>query len=104
MFLSIKRFVFPILLLMTVLILMTAATAHGDCWYEPLCDPYGNCHDVQVCDSAVDAYPIIPPEPMYSADSPIAPIPSLPPVGTTRCHQVRRCNSYGNCFWDQVCY
>ena len=104
MVLSMKRFMFPILLLMTVLILMTAKTAHGDCWYEPLCDPYGNCYDVKVCDSTVDAYRIMPPEKIHPDDGPIAPIPTVPPVGTTRCHQVRRCDSYGNCSWEQVCY
>jgi hypothetical protein len=99
-----KRFVLPILLLMTVLILMTAATAHGECWFEPLCDPYGNCHDVRVCDSTAHVYPIIPPGQMHPDKGPISPILSLPPVGTIRCHQVRRCDSYGNCFWDRVCY
>jgi hypothetical protein len=97
------KYLFVILLLATLL-LMTATTARGECWYEPLCDAYGNCHDVQICDSMVDDDQITPPERIYPDDGPIAPIPSFPPLGTTRCHQIRRCNSHGNCFWDQVCY
>ena len=104
MLLSVKRCLLPILLLMTALILMSAVTAHGECWYEPVCDFYGNCHDVKVCDSTVDAYRSMPPEQVYLDDGPIAPILGSPPAGTIRCHQVRRCDSYGNCSWEEVCY
>ena len=104
MLLSIKRYLLPILLLISALILMNAATAHGECWYEPLCDLYGNCHDVWVCDSTVDTYRTMPPEQIDLDDGPIAPILGTPPVGTIRCHRIRSCDSYGNCSWEQVCY
>lgn len=92
-----------VLFLVLIFLLVTAATAHGECWFETLCDRYGNCQDVRVCDSTSDASPIPSPEKMYLDTGPIAPIPALPPVGTTHCHQTRRCDSYG-CSWEQVCY
>ena len=93
----------PILIpLMRIVLLTTASTTHGECWFETVCDHFGNCQDVRICDTTADT--ITPPiSDLYDDEGPLAPVLSLPPVGTAHCHQIRRCDSRG-CFWDQVCY
>src|SRR4051812_29705909 len=29
--------------------------------------------------------------------------PTVPPLGTTECHQAQVCDVYGHCRWQQVC-
>jgi len=92
--LSIDRYLLPILLLVTALILMSAATAHGD--------ERGDRQGVGISD--VSDLASVPP-PYSFDDGPIQPIEPIPPVGAdpARCEMVQHCDGSGNCHWIQEC-
>jgi len=87
-------------------VLAAPLSARAGCQWEWICDEYGNCSHQSICTSPID---IVPPEPPSLAPivppsiKPIQP-PTLPPIGTEKCELVRRCDSMGNCVWDNVCY
>lgn len=91
---------------MLVALAIFATSASGDCRWEWLCDEYGNCSYQPICDSTLDIPPPRPPAIQPIVPPSIRPIqpPVVPPVGTQNCYQVRRCDQWGNCVWDTVCY
>lgn len=86
--------------------LLAGFEAQAGCRWEWVCDAAGHCEQAPICDSPID---VVPPEPpgvrpiVPPSVEPPAP-PAVPPPGTIECDQVRRCDAYGNCFWDTVCY
>jgi hypothetical protein len=87
-------------LLIGILFLMVAGSAHASC----VCQ----CVDGQmqpICQSSIDLPPICPASICPIAAPSTAPInpATLPPLGTSQCRQARVCDTSGHCQWQQVC-
>jgi len=98
------RVALPVILI--AFVLAAPLSARAGCRWEWICDEGSNCSHQPICDSSID---IVPPEPpslqpiVPPSIKPIQP-PTLPPIGTEKCELVRRCDSQGNCVWDNICY
>jgi hypothetical protein len=98
------------------LLLATATTAAAACRWEWDCSGGYPCKQVQVCDNtlnspairpygAVELPAIKPPGVSPIPGSPVRPVqpPTIPPVGTTKCQDERKCDASGDCRWETTC-
>ena len=87
-------------------VLAAPLSARAGCQWEWICNEDGDCSHQPICKSPLDIAPPEPPSLQPIVPPSIKPIqpPTLPPIGTERCEMVRRCDSLGKCFWDNVCY
>ena len=84
----------------TLLILLFSANINAQCLKSYVCDDYGNCGYVDICDSSIDLPSInVPIRPLDNIDvKPPASI-AVPPIGTSKCQYMDV-----NGTWQNVCY
>jgi len=87
-------------------VLAAPLSARADCRWEWICNEDGDCSHQPICGSPIDIAPPEPPSLSPIVPPSIKPIqpPTIPPIGTENCEMVRRCDSLGNCVWDNVCW